>query len=374
MSNDDSSAELRGNAARQMLEEDARWAMDVVLSGRETGGDNAAYFPLLLGHHFVRIAYEGAIALRSPRPHVGIPELAALLNEQYAAITARARHATKLLDDTQKSDDDVLSELEKILEDHHNRLTGNTFRWTRWLQSDIGLFLHQDRLIGATAPTAYRLGLDITNVSTISGEDLRAVSEEWGATMAVLGVAALNTSRPTATIDLSGGFEINYRDRRVSRYFRRRFESKFPNSLKTLLLLIEGDLNTARTVLPRTTVNHEQAGFRARTITLYHSLTTLKRVLARYPDTNTEGMRGIQILLGDSPTLRLLSSEGRQVRNRCMHYEMSDPTLHLDLSLPMFGIIEAVYPGNNWDQFDRDVTSVTSRVADLLGCWKSTGR
>ncbi|WP_410645900.1 hypothetical protein [Amycolatopsis sp. lyj-346] len=374
MSTDDSSAELRGHAARQMLEEDARWAMDVVLSGQEAGGDNAAYLPLLLGHHFVRIAYEGAILLRSPRPHVGIPELAVLLNEQYAEITAMARHATKLLDDTQKSDDDVLSELEQILEDHHNRLTGNTFRWARWLESDIGLFLCQDRLIGATVPTAYRLGLDITNVGTISGEDLRAVSEEWGATMAVLGVAALNTGRPTATIDLSHGFEINYRDRRVSRYFRHRFEPEFPSSLKALLLLIEGDLNTARTVLPRTTVNHEQAGFRARTITLYHSLTALKRVLARYPGTNTAETRGLQVLLEDPATLRLLSSGGRQVRNRCMHYEMSNPALHLDLSLPMFGIIEAVYPGNSWDQFDRDVTSVTSRVADLLGSWKSTSQ
>ena len=42
------------------------------------------------------------------------------------------------------------------------------------------------QLAGAIVPTAYRLALDITDVGTISGEDLRVVSEEWGGTFAVL--------------------------------------------------------------------------------------------------------------------------------------------------------------------------------------------
>ena len=57
-----------------MLAEDARWAMDVILSAK--GVDHlSGYVPLVMGHHFVRIAYEGAITVQSRDPQIGIPEL-----------------------------------------------------------------------------------------------------------------------------------------------------------------------------------------------------------------------------------------------------------------------------------------------------------
>jgi hypothetical protein len=37
-----------------------------------------------------------------------------------------------------------------------------------------------------------------------------------------------------------------------------------------LILMIEGDLNTARLILPRTARGHQGAEFRARTVTAYH--------------------------------------------------------------------------------------------------------
>lgn len=370
---DSSAAALRGWAARQMVAEDARWGMDVVLSGRQAI-DIEGYIPLLLGHHMVRIAYEGVLMLRSPNPHVGVPKLAALLRERYAAITARARHVTKLLDDTNKSYDDVLLDLESVLAEHHNRLTGNTFRWARWLETDLGLFCCEEKLAGATVPTAYRLGLNITDAGTISGEDLLAVSEEWGGTLVVLGAAALDGGAPTATIDFTRSCGITYRNQLASRYFPRRFEPDFPDSLKALLLLIEGDLNTARTLLLHTAADHVQPAFRARTITVYHSLTALKQIADRYPQRDTAGMLGLRALLADGPTRRLLSPDGRKVRNRCMHYPLNDPAVLINPSLPMFGIVEAVYPGNTWERFNTDVASVTDRIADHLGGWKPAGR
>jgi hypothetical protein len=101
--------ELRGWAARRNLAEDARWAMDTVLSGNKVP-EFGPYVGLLLSHHFVRIAYEGTAAIRSGNPHVGIPVLAALLNDTFARITANARHLTKMLDNNKKSYTDILSE------------------------------------------------------------------------------------------------------------------------------------------------------------------------------------------------------------------------------------------------------------------------
>ena len=68
-------AELRGWATRRMIAEDARWAMDLILSAQHLP-KLSPYVALTLGHHFVRIAYEGATALRSANPYVGIPQLA----------------------------------------------------------------------------------------------------------------------------------------------------------------------------------------------------------------------------------------------------------------------------------------------------------
>src|ERR1017187_6069036 len=110
--------ELRVWVGRKLLAEDARWAMDVALSAG--GVDHlSGYVPLVMGHHFVRIAYEGTIAIRSGNPRVGIPALAALLQDKYAAITTRARHLTKLLDNTKKSYTEVLTDLASEMKVHH---------------------------------------------------------------------------------------------------------------------------------------------------------------------------------------------------------------------------------------------------------------
>lgn len=194
--------ELRGWAARKNLAEDARWAMDTVLSGKEVP-EFSPFVGLLLSHHFVRIAYEGAAAVRSGNPHVGIPALAALLNDTFAQITATARHLTKMLDNKSKTYADILSEFAAELAGHRSALTGKAVRLARWLETDLGLYYVDGALVGATVPIAYRLGLNPMQPASMWGADLNAITEEWGATLAVLGAAMLDPSEPQATLDLT---------------------------------------------------------------------------------------------------------------------------------------------------------------------------
>jgi len=86
---------------------------------------------LLVSHHFIRIAYEGALAINSADAKVGTPELADLLRDTYASTTARVRHLTKLFDDTKKSQTEVLTDLASEMESQHEFMTGNTFSWLR---------------------------------------------------------------------------------------------------------------------------------------------------------------------------------------------------------------------------------------------------
>lgn len=360
--------ELRGWVSRQLLAEDARWVSDVVLSSASAGACKA-YPALLLGQHFVRIAYEGAIAIRSTNPNVGWPQLALLLTDEYQAITARARHMSKLLDDNKKSDDEVLDALRVVQEHNTASLTGKAPRLLRWLEADLGLYMMHGSVVGATIPIAYRLALDPNSQASMGGEDLHAVSREWGATMAVLMAAALETPLETGTLQLKK-CGVTYRNRMAGDLLGDCYEGSLALEVKFLLLMIEGDLNTNRHFLPLTEAGHEMATFRARVVTLYHSLSTLKRVLDRSAGPWTREHHDIATLLADDPVRRILGTGGRQVRNRCVHYEIGDPKVVPDPSRPMFGIVEAVNPAVTWESFNEDVLQVCEWLADGLASWR----
>lgn len=368
-SQDAEAAARRGWVARQMIAEDARWAMDVVLSC-EKSRSAASYVILILGHHLVRIAYEGAVAIRSRHPNVGIPEFAALLKDQFATITKRTRHTSKILDHSGVTYNAVIDGLEIIQRIHNDRFTGNAHRWLRWLETDLGLYQYEGELIGATVPAAYRLGFDVAEGAEIAVEDLREAVEEWGGTLAVLGAATLDISEPSATIDFIKRPKVSPVDRLSARYLARRFDKKFPSGLKLLLLMIEGDLNSSRLLLPRATKRHEMAVFRAQAITAYHALTSLRKIADRHLGGDSSGSRQLRKLLNDAPTRRLLSNQGKKIRDRCVHYPILNPTFEPDLSLPMYGIIENVAPGMTWERYSHDVTAVTSRAANCLASWE----
>ena len=359
--------DLRSCVSRLMVAEDARWTADVVQSTTSLP-DVSAYVSLVMGHHFVRIAYEGAVAVRSTNPDVGVPALAALLEDKYAAITARARHATKLLDNTKKSYADVLLDLAKEMKTHHEALTGNSVWWARRWETDLGIYSLNGTMIGATAPISYRLGFNPTETESISGADLSAVTNEWGGTVAVLSAAALDASEPAPTLTFSG-VRFTSRDVLVSRYLPSRFDPRFAPEVKLLMLLVEGDLNTARLLLPHTSAGHEHAVFRARVVTAYHCLSALRQICDTTKGLGSLSLRALRSLLSDAPTQRLLSAGGAKVRNRSVHYEMSDPATVPDLARPMYGLVEAVYPRQTFEGFDADIRATTERAAEVLAEW-----
>jgi hypothetical protein len=328
----------------------------------------AAYAALLLGHHFVRIVYEGAIAIRSKNENVGWPPLAKLLDDQFATITARARHVTKLLDDTKKSYEDVLADLHQVYQHNVATLTGKAPRGLRSFERDLGLFSIDDALVGATMPMAYRLALDPGDQKVMAGEALEDVTKEWGATTSVLMAATLQSPLNEGTMD-GAGVTVRYRDVRAAQYLAGRYESEFPIELKLLLLLIEGDLNTNRLFLPALSAGYEVTAFRARVATLYHSLTALREIASRYRHLSAATFRELVTALESEPVLRLLDRGGKRVRNRCVHYEITEKTIELDPALPMNGVVEAV-AGRTYGEFDADVRAVTGRLADLLSTWR----
>ncbi|WP_205325327.1 hypothetical protein [Glycomyces sp. YM15] len=360
-------AAQRGMATRFIIAQDARWVQDVVYSARKSR-EASAYTALLLGHHFVRIAYEGAAAIRSGNPQVGIPVLADILKERFQSITARARHMAKLLDDKKKTNEDILAAIELALERMRGVFTGRVPRWLRWMETDLGIYQIGHSIVGTSISAAYRLGLDGANERSMFGEAISDVTDEWASTMAVLMGADLQLPEPQASLHLSAHKVIG-KNRRSDRFLASRYEPKFPDRLKLLLLMIEGDLNCTRLFLPQTAKGHEDSVFRARVVTLYHSLTALKEVSKRHLSLDSSAMRNIRVLLESESTQRLLSQGGTRIRNRCMHYEIPKSVIPIDPDRPFFGIVEAVYPGATFEGFDRDVADVTERLAKVFSTW-----
>ena len=318
----------------------------------------------------MRIAYEGAIAIRSPNPHVGVPDLGALLNDTFAQVTERARHLTKMLDNNGLSYAEVLSSFAVEWEQHHNAFTGKAVRFARWLETDLGLYFTDGFLVGATVPIGYRLGTDPAQPNSMFGAALNEVTRELGGNLTVLRAATFDSSEPKATLDLTN-IRVTNRDRRADRYLEGRFDRQFPLELKLLMLMIEGDLNTARLILPHMAPGHENAVFRARAVTCYHCLSSLRRICDQYPGLSTRGLNDLRTILGSEPVQRLLSAGGEKVRNRSVHYEMNDPAIIPDLTRPMYGLVEAVCSGQTWERFDQDVRETTERTAEFLASWKS---
>ena len=123
--------------------------------------------------------------------------------------------------------------------------------------------------------------------------------------------------------------------------------------------------------MPMTSTGHDGAVFRSRTVAPYHGLRALQRVHNAAHDFRSFGSRTVQKLLADAPTQRVLSSSAAKIRNRCVHYEINDPTIVPDLARPMFGLIEAVDSGQTFEEFYGDICTVTARAGEALAEWTS---
>ena len=349
-----------------IVAEDARWIRDVVYSATTAGdGQAIASTALMLGHHFVRVAYEGSIAVRSTNRLVGVPELAELLPDKFETVTARVRHMSKLLDDTKKSDHQIFGEVGEALAQNRRAFLRTVHPLVRWLATDLGLYRINGRIVGGTVPMSYRLGIDVSSQRTMFDEAISALTKEWGAMLAVLAVVDLEQPAQTSTLTLDFSTGSDY-DVRSSKYLPGRYDVVLDESAKLLLLMIEGDLNCNELYLPSTSVGHEQPVFRARVVSLYHSLRAVASIVA--PCTSNAARR-VQQVLDDGPTQMLLSPGGKQVRNRCVHYEIRDARITIDPGRPFYGIVEDVFPGETFESFDRTVTNVTARLAEALGGW-----
>jgi hypothetical protein len=360
-----------GAVARKMVSEDARWIVDALVAARQSSQEAAGVVALLLIGHSSRIVYEGSLAIRSADPDLGVPSLASELKDVHADVITRSRHATKLLDDTKKSLDDLQSEMGGYYARHRQEFTGNSAKWARFMERDLGLYSAAGRLLGATIPLQFRMGLLADSKVADLGQQLYEISQEHGSVQVLLSQAAGDSSPVTYDADYGPLGRIEDSDVLTDRYLSSRYDTALPLEAKLLLLMIEGELNVSSVLLPFTEARHPDAVFRARTISLIHALSGIQQVLERFNGSSqSPSTQAIRAYLSEPRVQRLLGPGGpRNIRNRCMHYEIKDKSLALDTSKPMNGIVEAVYPNMSFGAFNKEVTNTTTELSEALRNW-----
>lgn len=350
-----------------MLAQDARWIADALLSGHAASG----WLPPVLMGHGARIVYEGSLALQSSDPAVGMPQIADELTARHGAVIERARHAGKLLDDTKRSFEDLEQEMAAFYAAHRTEFTSDVPRLFRWLADDLGICRGPNGwILFSTIAGQFRLGLPPDVRLADAGPIMFEVARELGQSLGPLATADGQEADLSPTIDYTALGELEDDDRKAVEYLAERYDPTFNFEAKLLLLMVEGEIGMTHVVLPATESGHEEAVFRARTVSTYHAARALDELLARHPDAVSSGARSARELLAGPELRAWLDSRGiRQVRNRCMHYEIRDRSLTLDSSAPMFGIVEALNPGLSFDEFDQRTREVARRLVEVLHDW-----
>lgn len=356
--------------ARKMLAEDARWIADAILSASRSR--QRGILPLLLIGHSARIVYEGSKLIRSATPGVGRPSLARRLPSEHAAVIEKARHATKLFDDSARPYQVLLGEMDEYLRRARSEFLGNArFKWALRFETDLGTFRREGRVLAITPTVAYRMGELPTTSTAALARNAKSVSVAQGQALAILAEAAGQPFTAAATLPYTGIGYLSGRDRRSSKYLPTRYEPTYPESLKLVLLHVEGDLNTADLILPETVAGHDDAAFRARVITTYHAVSALAQADAANSQAHSPKVDRLRALLASPQKRRLYSPHGRQVRNRCMHYEIKGAlaTASLDPAKPMNGIVETLPNGRPFTDFREDIDVVLEEATRLMNDW-----
>lgn len=353
---------------RKMLAEDALWIADAVFSSSESR--QKGILPLLLMGHTARIVYEGSVLIRSSTPGVGQPDLACRLPASQTAVIEKARHATKLFDDTSRPYQILLQEMDAYLFRARADFLGNTpYRWARRWETDLGTYRHGSNTVGITPTVAYRMGYSAAATHADLAKEAFPLSHSQGQALGVLIQADGQTQPLTPTLNYKRLGYLGLRDRRSDKYLSGRYDTAFTEALKLVLLHIEADLNSTLLVLPHTAIGHEEAAFRARVVTTYHALNALAEVDAAHPQAASPDVTRLRALLGSPERQRLNSAHGRQVRNRCMHYEIRAKTGVLNPALPLNGIVEALPGGRPYADYRADIDTVLAEATSLMCDW-----
>ncbi len=285
------------------------------------------------------------------------------LQREFANELELARHSAKLLDDNAKSLDEIVAQFTEIDFRHFEAFGGlNSFAVTTYK----GRVLATSRVVDfyGMAKTAEAI-LERATGSSFS----RQISYDAGRTLAET-LRRFGRSVPsTQPLNLPDGSlpKVQSSANRVS-YYSTRFEPEFEPGLMDVLTLIESHINSAIVVGDQSHNRFPESTFRTQFLVASHALSALEQVLRRHEELSGRSfIKRLRQLL-DSPEAKIIRT-ARKLRNMCMHYGIPGDVTDLNGNAFMFGLVEALEPGLDYQHALNSARVVLSTMSEIFGDW-----
>ena len=360
-------ASLKHEIANRLIESDlmfSRRFLESVLTDREN-----AVIPIFCMNNYLSL-----FICESHRTLKVIdPQRAALLAYNYEAVIEKARNSVKLFDGSKVGHAGVLSEFTGIIANNRGRFLNNTwFPPARVLETDLGEWRYRGRLVSTTQVACFFMGISSIAVSDVPniGQNYSAIARSQ-AEYIDQATRSLSWHGPSFMAAMSFS-ELKSRDRRSERYFKRLFDvalsdeltaslSTFQCSLNFLDVMVAADQNAASA----------ETIFKLRFISLYHVLSSLTELKAKYGSKlNSASLGFLDAILRHQMSTTIKHADGRGFRNTLVHYTPEERVVaQLSLRASYYGLVEAYYPAYDFPTFSREVGEHTTRVAALLDEW-----
>jgi hypothetical protein len=328
---------------------------------------------------FCMVPYISLFAHESYRKlEVSDPELASLLSEDVKSIMSRSRHSLKLFEDTSRGVEGLLTYFrDEILTAHKRRFLGNTWLpLARPLETDLGLFSYEGRLINTTHAANFHLGIEPSEFLEKTGPQTQAIYEEYGRYFARLG-ARLDSGGETFVSHLDPRrFNRHPDDVRADKYYRRVFDGAENPDINVLLTVFLGMMNFVDSIIVAGGDERDidYTVFKIRFLTLYQVLSSL-RVLREQQSQilANRSMAYIEEILNTGEVQLIIQPTAKPFRNALMHYGIDSRVdmQSLDIRQPLFGLVAVYFPSYDSAGLGLAVGHGIAKIASVLQEWSS---
>jgi hypothetical protein len=305
------------------------------------------------------------------------PALPALLSADAEAIVARSRHSLKLFEDNRRGIEGQLAYFrDEISPAHADRFLNNTWlKAARFLETDLGLYSYDGRIISTTHAATFHLGFDpVALLEEGSGPNLQSVYEEYGRYFRGLG-ARTDSGAKTFVSHLDPmRFDQRDNDVRSTKYYGHVFNGKGTPDINRLLMVFRGLMNFVDSMvgLGADANEVEYTVFKMRFLTLYQVLGSLQMLHDERPgDLTTQSTKLIEKITGTRSASLIMDRSAKPFRNTLMHYNLDSRVdlARVDATQPLFGLVPIYFPSHDAASFVEAVDSCIEETASVIEEW-----
>jgi hypothetical protein len=294
------------------------------------------------------------------------PKFQSVLSKQHADLLRESRHRAKLLDDSKKSIDEVVSEIAEIARQHRKRFfephTGILGPVKRLIQPDLGLYIYEGHVFSTTHAIDFGFGPNV-DPSVVAFSFGKAIGAYLSSLIFLLESYGGKPFGPSALSD-----EIEMRDIKYKALYQRGSLGNLRLDYAAGLVLVLSNLNYVhyilRTVLPARSLTL----FRLKFLTAYHanaSITMIQNRIMGSGPPSEEIQQVFRSALGNDES-RWLRKRGK-LRNLLTHYLVEESLANeLPPNATRVQTIEHLGGNLTYDKIDSLIDRYITRLSNLL--------